>query len=89
MHSDGCIKHLKVHWFEKYGEGDKLTGKYRPWFVRNKSTNKKDVPWTDKITCDSVLNCFPTLTFISDYLLLSQMILESVSLQHLIDSRCL
>ena len=62
MHSDGCIKHLKVHWFEKYGEGDKLTGKYRPWFVRNKSTDKKDVPWIDKITCDSVLNCFPTLT---------------------------
>jgi len=61
-HADGSIKQLRVHWYEQYGDGDVITAKYRPTFVRNQSTNKKDVPWIDKVSCASVLNCFPTLT---------------------------
>ena len=61
-HSDGTVRYLEVHWYEQYGDGDMLTGKYRPWFLRNKSTKRKNVPWLSNISCDTVINCFPTLT---------------------------
>ena len=61
-HNYGSIRYLKVHWFEKYGDGDCVTGKYRALFVKNPVTKKKDIPWLDKIRCDSVLNCFANLT---------------------------
>lgn len=59
---NGSINQLKVHWYERHGDGDMFTCKYRPWYVLNKSTKRKNIPWLSKISCDSVLNCFPTLT---------------------------
>ena len=60
--SDKSLKMLKVHWYEPYGDGDGITKKFRPWFVTNKVTKRKKQPWFGTVTCDSVLNSFPTLT---------------------------
>ena len=39
--NNGSIRLLEVHWYELYGDGDMLTGKYRPFLLRNKSTKRK------------------------------------------------
>ena len=62
MKPTGCVKHLRIHWYEAYGDEDVTRSKYRPLFVKNKSTNRKDIPWVDNVSCETILNNFPSLT---------------------------
>ena len=56
------VDSLSVHWFECYGNIDIYQGRYRPHFLLTNSDSKNRTPWTDKISTDTVLVSFPSLT---------------------------
>jgi len=59
---DKTVGFLSVHWYEFYGTTDVYTGRYKPHLVKLKGRSRKDSPWIDTITTDTVLVSFPRLT---------------------------
>ena len=56
------INSISVHWFEFYGSTNMYTGRYKPHLAKKKGDPKKDTPWIDSISTDTVLVSFPRLT---------------------------
>lgn len=56
------IMFLSVNWYEYYGCTNIYVGRYKPHLRITSTNSKKDTPWVDKISTETVLVSFPKLT---------------------------